>query len=385
MADPKRIGIVAGEKSGDILGAGLIAALQKHYPGSEFIGVGGPGMEAVGCQSVTPMERLSVMGFVEPLGRLPELLQLKRRLEQIYLDQPPDVFIGIDSPDFNLRLEATLKQRGIPTVHYVSPSVWAYRQKRIHKIKQAVDLMLTLFPFETAIYEEHQVTASCVGHPLADQIDFTDRKSQSRQLFELHEDDPVVALLPGSRGSEIGRLAPLFLSAALEALQRNPRLKFLIPFSGVEARALIDEQLQALSILGHDQFKLVDDSQAAMSAADLVLLASGTATLEAMLLRRPMIVCYKLAALTYFFASRMVKVPHIALPNLLSGKRLVPEFIQDEIKIPVLRDEIVRHFESGGPDAAMLQEFDKLHKALRKNASEAAAQAVVSLLEKRAP
>lgn len=384
MADLRRIGIVAGEKSGDILGAGLIAALKQHYPEAEFIGVGGPGMEAVGCQSITPMERLSVMGFVEPLGRLPELLQLKRNLEQMYLDQAPDVFIGIDSPDFNLRLESTLRAQGIPTVHYVSPSVWAYRQKRIHKIKQAVDLMLTLFPFETAIYKEHQVAASCVGHPLADQIDFSDRKTQYRQRFELQDEDPVVALLPGSRGSEIGRLAPLFLSAALEALQQNPRLKFLIPYSGVEARAHIDDQLRSLAILGHDQFKLVDDSQAAMSAADLVLLASGTATLEAMLLRRPMIVCYKLAALTYFFASRMVKVPHIALPNLLSGKRLVPEYIQNDIKVPVLRDEIIRYFESGGPDATMLDEFARLHESLRKNASEAAASAIIALLEQRA-
>lgn len=381
MAEQLRIGIVAGEKSGDILGAGLMAALQQQYPDAEFVGVGGPGMEAAGCRSITPMERLSVMGFVEPLGRLPELLKLKRDLEQLYQEQPPDLFIGIDSPDFNLRLEAALKQLGIPTVHYVSPSVWAYRKNRIYKIKQAVDLMLTLFPFETAIYEEHGVSATCVGHPLADAIDFTDNKLQHRERFELGAEDPVIAVLPGSRGSEINRLAPLFFSAALEALQYIPTLKILIPFSGTEARARIDEQLTALSILGHDQFRLVDDSQAAMSAADLVLLASGTATLEAMLLRRPMIVCYKLAALTYFFASRMVSVPHIALPNLLSDKRLVPEYIQDEIKIPVLRDEIVSFFGKDNPDPQLLEQFEGLHKALRKNASQAAASAVISLLQ----
>lgn len=380
MAEQLRIGIVAGEKSGDILGAGLMAALQQQYPDAEFVGVGGPDMEAAGCRSITPMERLSVMGFVEPLGRLPELLKLKRDLEQLYQQQRPDLFIGIDSPDFNLRLEAALKQFDIPTVHYVSPSVWAYRKNRIHKIKQAVDLMLTLFPFETAIYEEHGVSATCVGHPLADAIGFTDHKLQYRERFELGAEDPVIAVLPGSRGSEINRLAPLFFSAALEALQHIPALKILIPYSGAEARARIDEQLTALSILGHDQFKLVDDSQAAMGAADLVLLASGTATLEAMLLRRPMIVCYKLAALTYFFASRMVSVPHIALPNLLSGKRLVPEYIQDEIKIPVLREEIVSFFAQDNPDPQLLEQFERLHKELRKNASQAAANAVIALL-----
>lgn len=380
MADQVRIGIVAGEKSGDILGAGLITALQQHYPDAEFVGVGGPGMEAAGCRSITPMERLSVMGFVEPLGRLPELLKLKRDLVELYREQPPDLFIGIDSPDFNLRLEAALKPFDIPTVHYVSPSVWAYRKNRIYKIKQAVDLMLTLFPFETAIYEEHGVSAVCVGHPLADAIDFTDNRLENRKQLQLAVEDPVVAILPGSRGSEIGRLAPLFFSAALEALQHIPELKFLIPCSGAEARARINEQLSALSILGHDQFKLVDDSQVAMSASDLVLLASGTATLEAMLLRRPMIVCYKLAALTYFFASRMVSVPHIALPNLLSGKRLVPEYIQDEIKIPVLREEIVSFFAKDKPDSKLLEQFEKMHQELRKNASRAAADAVISLL-----
>ncbi len=376
-----RIGIVAGEKSGDILGAGLIAALQAHYPQAEFIGVGGPGMEALGCHSITPMERLSVMGFVEPFGRLPELFQLKRNLEQLYREKPPALFIGIDSPDFNLRLEAALKQQGVPTVHYVSPSVWAYRQGRIHKIKQAVDLMLTLFPFETEIYTEHGIAASCVGHPLADQIGFEDQRRENRVQLELDDEDPVVALLPGSRSSEINRLAPLFFSAALEALQQLPRLKFLIPFSGVEAKACIDEQLRALSILGHDQFKLVENSQLAMSAADFVVLASGTATLEAMLLRRPMIVCYKLAALTYFFASRMVKVPHIALPNLLSGKSLVPEYVQDEIRIPVLRDEIVQFFANTNPDEELLAEFEQLHGDLRKDASRAAANAVIELLQ----
>lgn len=383
MADHITIGIVAGEKSGDILGAGLISALQQRYPQARFVGIGGPDMEALGCESIAPMERLSVMGFVEPLGRLPELLRIKRELESLFIQQRPALFIGIDSPDFNLRLEAALKRQGIPTVHYVSPSVWAYRERRIFKIKRAVDLMLTLFPFETTIYQEHAVPVQCVGHPLADQIDFTDRKAEMRQRFSLQDDDKVVALMPGSRASEIGRLAPPFLGAALESLQQLPELKFLIPYSGVEARARIDDALRAAAILGHDQFRLVDDSQAAMAAADLVLLASGTATLEAMLLRRPMIVCYKLASLTYMLASRIVKVPHIALPNLLSGKRLVPEYIQNDIDVAVLRDEIVRHFSADDSQQELLAEFERLHTSLRKDASNTAAQAVSNLIEKR--
>ena len=383
MADQLTIGIVAGEKSGDILGAGLIAALKNKYPQAKFIGIGGSDMQAAGCVSLVTMDRLSVMGFIEPLGRLPELFAIKRKLEQLFLQDPPAVFIGIDSPDFNLRLESTLRAAEIPVAHYVSPSVWAYREKRIFKIKQAVDLMLTLFPFETEIYKQHGIGVKCVGHPLADQIDFTDRKLQMRERYGLAADDPVVALLPGSRAGEIGRLAPSFLAAALESLQHLPQLKFLVPFSGVEAKARIDEQLRAASILGHDQFLLVDDSQGAMAAADFVLLASGTATLEAMLLRRPMVVCYRLASLTYMLASRIVKVPHIALPNLLSGKRLIPEYIQDGIQVPVLRDEIVAHFTNPPEQSQLLAEFEQMHKALRKNASVAAAEAIAELIEQR--
>ncbi len=381
MTDPLRIGIVAGEKSGDILGASLIQELKNLYPDAEFIGIGGPDMMEAGCQSIVPMDRLSVMGFIEPLGRLPELFSIKRQLESLFIANPPAVFVGIDSPDFNLRLEATLKQHNIRTVHYVSPSVWAYREKRIHKIKRAVDLMLTLFPFETEIYKQHGVAVECVGHPLADQIDFTDRKSQHRAQLELQDTDQVVALLPGSRGSEISRLAPTFLSAALECLQQLPGLKFLVPFSGVEARTRLEEQFKSASIMGHDQFKLVDDSQVAMSAADLVVLASGTATLEAMLLRRPMVVNYRLAALTYALASRIVKVPHIALPNLLSGKRLVPEYIQDDVTVSNLRAEILSFFDGDQSTDDLLSEFQTLHEALRKNASVTAATAISTLIK----
>lgn len=380
MTDSLRIGIVAGEKSGDILGAGLIHELKKSYPQAEFIGIGGPDMEAAGCKSIVPMDRLSVMGFIEPLGRLPELFAIKRKLENLFIENPPKVFIGIDSPDFNLRLESTLKQHNIPTVHYVSPSVWAYRKKRIFKIKQAVDLMLTLFPFETKIYEEHGVPVKCVGHPLADEIDFADHKQAAREHFELQASDQIVALLPGSRGGEISRLAPPFLGAALESLQDHPTLKFLVPYSGVEARTRLEEQFDASAIMGHDQFVLVENSKLAMSAADLVVMASGTATLEAMLLRRPMVVSYKLARLTYMLASRIVNVPHIALPNLLSGRRLVPEYIQDDVTVANLKKEIVNFFANSASQTDLLETFDSLHRALRKNASASAGKAIAKLV-----
>ncbi len=381
MGQQLRIGIVAGEKSGDILGAGLIRELKKLFPDCEFIGVGGPDMIAEGCQSIVPMDRLSVMGFIEPLGRLPELFFIKRQLENLFISNPPALFVGIDSPDFNLRIEATLKQHGIPTAHYVSPSVWAYRKKRIVKIKRAVDLMLTLFPFETTIYQQHKIDVKCIGHPLADEIGFEDRRVESRAQYQLTKEDRIVALLPGSRGDEISRLAPAFLGAALESLQDMPSLKFLIPYSGVEARARLDEQLKHAAIIGDDQFLLVENSQTAMAAADFVVLASGTATLEAMLLRRPMAVAYKLATLTYMLASRIVKVPHFALPNLLSGERLVPEYIQDEVTVSNLKQEIINFFNDQAASEGMLYKFENLHRELRKNASASAAAAIKKLID----
>ena len=306
MSERPTIGIVVGEKSGDMLGAGLMQALLKHFPDAEFVGIGGPLMLARGFRTLAPMERLSVMGFVEPLGRLPELLAIKRRVQDYFLQHPPLVFIGIDAPDFTLRIERVLRAAHIRTVHYVSPSVWAYREKRIHKIMQAVDLMLTLFPFETAIYEQHGIAAQCVGHPLADTIGFEDRRREYREQFGLPDDGEIVALLPGSRAGEIKRLGPVFFSAAVETLQSCPQLKFLIPCSSADARFQISAQLKQLRIFEGDPFFLVDDSHAAIGAANLVVLASGTATLETLLLRRPMIVCYKLAAITYAIASRMV-------------------------------------------------------------------------------
>tara|TARA_B100002019_G_scaffold280907_1_gene284372 strand:- start:121 stop:1092 length:972 start_codon:yes stop_codon:yes gene_type:complete len=322
------------------------------------------------------------MGFVEPLGRLPELLYIKRKLEAYFRAHPPSVYIGIDSPDFNLRIEETLRSNHITTVHYVSPSVWAYRKNRIHKIKRAVDLMLTLFPFETAIYDEFDIPAICIGHPLADQIGFENKTAGARQILGLSQSEQVVALLPGSRVSEIERLAPIFFAAAVKTLRSMPKLRFLIPCSGAESRACIERALARCSIFLGEQFRLVDNSQQAMAAADFVVLASGTATLEAMLLRKPMAVFYRLAPLTHLIASRIVDVPHVALPNLLAGKRLVPEAIQGEVTEAAVESQILNYFSDPDAFEGVLRQFDTLHHELRKGASEAASAAITELLNR---
>lgn len=381
MSQTPRFAMVVGEQSGDNLGVGLMKALRERFPDAEFFGVGGPKMEAQGFRSLAPMERLAVMGFVEPLGRLPELLRIMRKLERAISDAGVTAFIGIDAPDFNLRLAARLKPRGVNTVHYVSPSVWAYRAGRIHGIKQSVDLMLTLFPFETAVYEEHGVAVRCVGHPLADAIDFEDRQEAHRRQLGLAPEDPVLTLMPGSRAGEIKRLAPDFIGAALEARQHIPRLKFLIPCAGADARLQLQNLLRQANVFSASEFHLVDDSHAAISAADLVLMASGTATLEALLLRRPMIVCYRLAAPTYWLASRMVKIPHVALPNLLAKKRLVPEYIQDQVQVPALTREIVSHFKKPEQFESLYSAFAAIHRDLRRDASATAAAAICQHLQ----
>lgn len=381
MSKALLFGIVAGEKSGDILGAGLISELRKHYPDAKFVGIGGPDMIAQGCESLAPMDRLSVMGFVEPLGRLPELFALKKRLRDYFVEHSAAVFIGIDSPAFNLRLESELHLQRIKTVHYVSPSVWAYHESRIHKIKKSVDLMLTLFPFETAIYRQHDIAVKCVGHPLADTIGFEDHTPLNRAKYDLAMDDTVITLMPGSRGGEIRRLGPIFLAGAMLALRDYPKLKFLIPYSSAEAKSGISALLKEHNIFPGEQFQLVGDSHSAISAADLVVLSSGTATLETLLLRRPMIVGYKLATITYTIASRLVKIPFVALPNLLASRQLVPEYIQNKLTASVVRDEIIKFLTNAESRAPLLEEFDAIHNSLRLDASKQAAGAITQLLK----
>lgn len=382
------IGIVAGETSGDMLGAGLIKSIRQRFPDARFAGVGGPRMLALGFESITPMERLSVMGFVEPLGRLPELLRLKRDLVKLFTAEKAAVFIGIDSPGFNLRLEQNLHDAGIKTVHYVSPSVWAWGQGRIKKIARAVDLVLALFPFESEIYQRNGIPVHCVGHSLADRIapdqNQTDVRSRARHELGLSVESPLLCLMPGSRKDEVQRLAPVFIDTALACLQQKPDLRFVIPCANERRREQIDTIL-ASALEGkssaRDAFLVLDGlSHEAMQAADLVLLASGTATLEAMLLKRPMIVCYRMSAFTWALASRLVKVPFISLPNLLAGRELVPELLQDEVTAPVLAREVQAWLDNPARQEDLYQAFEDIHHSIRLDADEQAAGAVCRLI-----
>lgn len=324
-----RIVIVAGESSGDQLAAGLISAILRHNPDVEFEGIAGPLMRAAGCKEIFPAERLAVMGLFEVLGRLPELLKIRHTLLQYLYLNPPDLFIGVDAPDFNLPVERRIKSRGIKVLHYVSPSVWAWRRGRLPGIKKAVDHLLTLFPFEKQFFQQHQIAVTCVGHPLADELSQLSSKSQARKELGLAADNIQVALLPGSRGGEYRRLTPIFLRAALILSEKGYPVQFLLPAIDDRAKDWISKQIQ--KIAGDLSLRLVDQqSRLVMQAADLVLLASGTATLEAMLLQKPMVVAYRFSTLTYLVLKRMVRTPYFSLPNLLAGERLVPELIQNQ-------------------------------------------------------
>ena len=380
MSDHYRFGIVAGEKSGDILGASLISALRNYFPDAEFIGVGGSEMVALGCESLCPIDRLSVMGFVEPLRRLPELLTLKRKLRRRFLAERIDAFIGIDSPVFNLSLAKALKNKGIKTIHFVSPTVWAYRENRVFNIKKSIDLMLTLFPFEKDIYKKHKIKAECVGHPLADQLSLKDRSCNHRKQLGIPNDQTVVALLPGSRVDEVNRLAPMFFETALEALQKYPKLKFLVPFSNLETHLRLKSHMANLNIVAGEQFTLINDSHAALDASDFAFITSGTATLEALFLRKPMVICYKLAPISYLIGSRLIKVPYIGLPNILANEMIVPEYIQKEVTTTALLGELDEFMGGVKSFSELLIKYEEIHEDLRGGASEKAASEIFRLV-----
>ncbi|SDH26007.1 lipid-A-disaccharide synthase [Pseudomonas abietaniphila] len=368
-----RIALVAGEASGDILGSGLMRAIKARHPDAQFIGVGGPLMEAEGMRSYFPMERLSVMGLVEVLGRLKELLARRKLLIQTLIAEKPDVFIGIDAPDFTLTIELKLRQAGIKTVHYVSPSVWAWRQKRVLKIREGCDLMLTLLPFEARFYEEKGVPVRFVGHPLADTIPLEADRDAARAELGLG-DGPVVALMPGSRGGEVGRLCALFFDAAERLLAQRPGIRFVLPCASPQRRAQIELLLQGRDL----PLTLLDGrSHVALAACDAVLIASGTATLEALLYKRPMVVAYRLAPLTYWILKRMVKSPYVSLPNLLAQRLLVPELLQDAATADALAQILLPLLDNGAEQTAG---FDALHRTLRRDASNQAADAVLNLI-----
>jgi len=368
-----RIALVAGEASGDILGAGLMRALKAQHPAVEFIGVGGPLMQAEGLTSYFPMERLSVMGLVEVLGRLRELLARRKLLIQTLIEEKPDVFIGIDAPDFTLNIELKLRQAGIKTVHYVSPSVWAWRQKRVLKIREGCDLMLTLLPFEARFYEEKGVPVRFVGHTLADTIPLQADRAAARAELGL-ADGPLVALMPGSRGGEVGRLASVFFDAAERLQALKPGIRFVLPCASPQRRAQIETLLEGRNL----PLTLLDgQSHLALAACDAVLIASGTATLEALLYKRPMVVAYRLAPLTYWILKRMVKSPYISLPNLLAQRLLVPELLQDDATPEALAQTLLPLIDGGEEQT---RGFDDIHRTLRRDASNQAADAVLTLI-----
>ncbi len=375
-----RIAIVAGEASGDLLAAGLMRALSEQRPDAVFEGIGGPRMQALGCKGLYPMEKLSLVGLVEVLKHLPELLALRGRLVRHFKSDPPDVFIGVDAPDFNLTLERRLRRAGVPTVHYVSPSVWAWRSYRVRKIARAVDLILTLFPFEADFFETHGVPVRFVGHPLFDAIPMDSPQAPARKALDLPLDAEVVALLPGSRVSELERLSAVFLDAAAWIAERRPGIRFVVPLTSAATRGIFEKTLRATApdlpvmlLGGH--------SQAVMQAADVVLMASGTAALEAMLLKRPMVVAYRLTNLTYRIMKHLVKVAVFSPPNLLAGRPLVPEFIQDAVTPENLGRAVLDFLEDPRRADAMREVFTQLHRELRRDSSRRAAEAVLSLVQ----
>jgi lipid-A-disaccharide synthase len=372
------IAIVAGEMSGDALGAGLIRAIRQRYPDAHIEGIGGQQMLEAGMYSHYPMELLSVMGLVEVLGRYLKLRACHNFLRQHFSDERPDIFIGIDAPDFNLSLEQHFKEQGIPTLHYVSPTVWAWREKRIHKIRRACDHMLVLYPFEETYFKAQQFPVTCVGHPFAQQIPLENDTSTARQTLGLDDTKSWVALLVGSRENEVSRLSLPFLQAAAFILSKNPNIRFIVPLANAAMRAIFERHLTPA--LRNLPLTLIDgQAREAMAAADVVLLASGTATLEATLLKKPMVVAYKLSPLTYAIAKRLVKIKYFSQPNLLSGEALVPEFIQNEAQPEKLGAAVLAWLNDHKRIEHIQTEFMKIHQHLQRDSDNLAAQAVLKL------
>jgi lipid-A-disaccharide synthase len=380
--DPVRIGIVAGEPSGDILGAGLIAALKQRLPQARFEGICGPRMQALGCQTLHPMESISLLGFEDLLGKIRGILKIRRELAERFAADPPDVFVGVDVPDFNIGLEAKLKSRGIPTVHYVSPTVWAWRGYRIGKISRAVDHMLTLFPFEAEYYRRHHVPVTFVGHPMADEINEEPQTGPARRRLGLAEDGQLVALLPGSRRSELRRLAGRIVATANWLQQRHPDLRFVVPLVNEEHEEKIRRCIAREGVAGLNLDLRVGHSRDAMAAADVVLLASGTAALEAALVGRPMVVTYRLSWLSYFLIRLLAHVRYYSMPNNLAGRELVPELIQGDAVPEKLGRAVEALLEDPEAAARTRAEFAQMHDSLRGDASRRAADVVLNLLHK---
>ena len=382
---PPSFGLVAGEASGDNLGGPLIEALAVRAPGSRFFGVAGPRMAAAGCETWYASEELAVMGLAEILGHLPRLLRLRQDVRRRFAAAAPDVFIGIDSPEFNLRVAADLKRIGIPTVQYVSPQVWAWRQGRVRTIGAAVDLVLCVLPFEPDFYAAHDVRAVFVGHPLADRIPLHSDAAAARAALGLPADGPLLAVLPGSRRGEVMRLGPPFAATLAWLRARSPGLGFVAPMAGAAVRRAFEQSLREHA--PGLEVRLVDGrAQDAIAASDAVLLSSGTATLEAALVKRPMVVAYRVAPLTGWLLRdlKLVKTAFFSQPNLLAGRPLVPEFFQEQVRPEVLGPAVLAQLERPDRDE-LTREFEVIHASLRRDASQRAAEAVLELLASQRP
>lgn len=373
------IALCAGEPSGDALGADLIQALKRIYPGATFSGVAGPRMQSQGCESLFPMETLSVMGVAEVIPKLPAILSLRKKLIAHFVKNPPDVFIGIDSPDFNLGVEKALKKRGIKTVHYVSPTVWAWREKRVLGIKKSTDLMLCVFPFEPSVYEKYEAKAKFIGHPAAERFANPSQRDRLRADLHLSPDDLLITLMPGSRSMEIKHLAPTFFAVAQALSLEYPRLRFILPMAKPGFRTVLEKLYQDLQ-LSFPLTLLEGQSREAMEAGDLVLCTSGTTTLEAMFLNKPMVVAYRMTAFNWWLAQLLVKVNYIAIPNLLANQKIVPEFVQHDATLDNLMQAMRDWLNKPDRAAECKALYAPYCRALAQDASQQAAEAIRELL-----
>ncbi|ARU31035.1 lipid-A-disaccharide synthase [Sulfuriferula sp. AH1] len=379
---PPRIAIVAGEASGDLLGSHLIKAIKSRCPTAEFYGIAGPKMIFAGARTLFAMEKLSVNGYVEVLRHLPEILGIRRKLKQAILADPPDLFIGIDAPDFNLGLESDLKARGIPTVHYVSPSIWAWRGGRIKKIARAVSHMLVVFPFEEAIYRNAGIPVTYVGHPLADMLPEQPDKLATRERLNLPAATPIIALLPGSRVGELQQHAQLFVETAQLVQAHYPEVRFVVPLISRATREIFTAALHACDHPPSIQM-MIGHADYAMTAADLVLVASGTATLEAALLKRPMVITYRVPKFTAYLMRRQAYLPWVGLPNILANRDVVPELVQENATAPQLAAALIALLGDKTRRAEIETEFNRQYRVLKQNTAEKMADAVLPYLRSK--
>lgn len=375
-----RIAMVAGETSGDLLASHFITALRGRLPDVEFFGIGGPRMQSTGFDAWWPCERLAVHGYVDALKRYRELSAMRKTLLARLLKAPPDVFIAVDAPDFNLWLERRLRDRGIPTVHFVSPSIWAWRGGRIKGIGRSVTHMLCLFPFEPPLYEKAGIPATYVGHPLADVFPLEPDRRAARERLHLHEDALVVALLPGSRESEVRNLAAIYIGAAKILAERHPGITLLVPLATRETRTLFEQALYDAGALDLPLRILFGHAVDAMTAANVVLVASGTASLEAALLKRPMVISYRIGKWQYRLMKRLAYLPWVGLPNILCGETVVPELLQNDATPLALADALDRWLGDEGACEALASRFTELHRTLRQDTARRAADVVLSCL-----